>query len=53
MKEQYLGQDAHLLILGEKLNGFKPAHSTVERSKIIKRAKEWVENNPNKHINLY
>ena len=53
MKEQYLGQDVHLLILGEKLNGFKPAHSTVERNKIVKGAKEWVANNPNKHINLY
>lgn len=53
MKEQYLGRDVHLLILGEKLNGFKSARSDIERNKIIKSAKDWVEANPTSHINLY
>ena len=53
MKEQYLGRDVHMLILGEKINGFKSAHSDVERQRIIKSAKEWVEANPNATLNLY
>ena len=53
MKEQYLGRNVHLLILGEKLNGFKSAKSNIERNKIIKNAKDWVDANPKAHINLY
>jgi hypothetical protein len=53
MKEQYLGRDVHMLILGEKLNGFKSAHSDLERQRIIKNAIDWVEANPNATLNLY
>jgi hypothetical protein len=53
MKEKYLGQEIHELILGEKLNGFNPAKSKIEKDKIIKMAQEWITNNPNKHINFY
>lgn len=52
MKE-YLGKECRELILGEKLNDFKPAKSTQERNRIIKLAKEWISQNPNKNINLY
>lgn len=53
MKEKYLGQDIHELILGEKLNGFNPAKSETEKQKILKLAKEWIENHPNEHLNFY
>lgn len=53
MKERYLGQDIHELILGEKLNGFVSPKSTLEKEKFIKSAKDWIKNNPNKYINFY
>lgn len=53
MKEKYLGQDVHELILGEKLNGFKSPKSKIEHAKVVKLGQEWIKENPNKHINLY
>lgn len=53
MKEQYLGRDVHILILGEKLNDFKSAHSDIERQRIIKNAIDWIDANPNAILNLY
>lgn len=53
MKERYLGQDMHELILGEKLNGFKSPKSELEKQQIIKMAKEWIANHPNEHLNFY
>jgi hypothetical protein len=53
MKERYLGQDIHELILGEKLNGFKSPKSEIEKQRIIKMAKEWIATHPNEHLNFY
>lgn len=53
MKERYLGQDMHELILGEKLNGFKSPKSEVEKRKIIKMAKEWILSHQNENLNFY
>lgn len=53
MNTTYLGQEIHELILGEKLNNFKSPHSYIEKLKVIKLAKEWIEQHPNEHIHLY
>jgi hypothetical protein len=53
MEKRYLGQDVHELILGEKLNGFKSPKSNKEYEHLIKIAKEWINKNPDKHINFY
>jgi len=51
--KNYLGKECHELILGEKLNGFKSPTSHKEREYVIKLAKDWIKNNPDKNINLY
>lgn len=52
MKE-YLGYEWHLLMIGEKLNGFKPARSQYEYDKYITMAKKWIEEHPNEPYNFY
>lgn len=53
MEKRYLGQDMHELMLGEKLNGFKPAKSQIEKERLIKMARKWIAEHPNEHLNLY
>lgn len=52
MKE-YEGLHTHLIILGEKLNGFKPARSQDELDKYISMAKKWIEAHPDEPYNFY
>lgn len=52
MKE-YEGLHTHLIILGEKLNGFKPARSQVELDKYINMAKQWIKDHPGEPYNFY
>lgn len=44
---------SHLIILGEKLNGFKQAHSQIELDKYIAMAKKWIEEHPDEPYNFY
>lgn len=53
MEKKYLGQEVHELILGEKLCGFRFPKSTLEKNHMIKLGREWMKNNPGKHVNLY
>lgn len=51
--KNYEGFQTHLIILGEKLNGFKPARSQVELDKYINMAKQWIKDHPGEPYNFY
>lgn len=51
--EKYLGYEWQLIMLGEKLNGFKPARSLRELEKIKKMAEEWINQHPGESYNFY
>lgn len=53
MEHTYLGQEMHELILGEKLNGFRSPRSKMEKDAFIQMAKDWIKQNPHKHLHFY